>query len=62
MIVLTTTSPDAKPTTIDITAAGGVAALTVLPETGEASCAVLTPSEARLVSDELATFAERHGA
>lgn len=62
MIVLTTTSPDARPATIDITAAGGVAALTLLPETGEASCAVLTPSEARRVSEELATFAERHGA
>jgi hypothetical protein len=62
MIVLTTTSRDARRATIDITAAGGVAALRLLPEAGEASCAVLTPGEARRVSDELATFAERHGA
>ena len=61
MIVLTTTTPDARPATIDITAVAGLAALTLLPEARDASCAVLTPSEARRVSDELATFAERHG-
>ncbi|MGH2715640.1 MAG: hypothetical protein ACRDM7_17470 [Thermoleophilaceae bacterium] len=62
MIILTTSSPDARPTAIDITAAAGVAALTILPKAGDATCAVLNPGEARRVSDELATFAERHGA
>jgi hypothetical protein len=47
MIVLTTTSRDARRATIDITAAGGDAALTLLPKAGDTSCAVLTPLPAR---------------
>ena len=63
MIVLTTASPDTRPTAVDVTVAAGIAALTLLPKgSDEALAAALTPTEARRISDELATFAERHGA
>jgi hypothetical protein len=62
MIVLNTASPDARATAIDVTAAAGIAALTLLPDGHNAVSAALTPNEARRVSDELAAFAERHDA
>jgi len=63
MIVLTTSVPNARPTTIDFTTSGPLGVLTLLPEgPTRALSAALSPADARRVSGELATFAERHGA
>jgi hypothetical protein len=63
MIVLTTSVPNARPTTIDFTSSGGLGVLTLLPEgPAHALGAALSPTDARGLADELAAFAERHGA
>ncbi len=63
MIVLTTSAPNAQPTTIDFTSTGAIGALTLLPDgRDDALVAALIPADARRLADALAAFATRHGA